>query len=218
MKYDLSYIPDDQNVFICGMTGCGKSVLAEVYLAGKDNVIKVDTKQEYFSRKNDGEEPWQGLVEGEDYEVCHTLLDVQNSEFSRIIYVVPWDEQNSENYDKLCEYCFINGDWHLWIDEMMSFFDNAMTNIKFLRAIYTAGRTRRVTVWGCTQRPSGIPAVCIANSYHFFVFAMPQPQDRKKLSDVTGCQELLIKPPKYTFWYYREGMDEGEPIQAKLKL
>lgn len=217
MSFNI-HIPDDENVFICGMTGCGKSVLAEVYLAGYDNVIKVDTKQEYFSRKNDGKEAWRGLQEGIDYEVCHSLQSVKDSEYTKIIYVVPWDEQNDDIYNQLCEYCFIEGDWHIWIDEMMSFFENSQTNIKFLRAIYTAGRTRRVTIWGCTQRPTGIPAVCIANSYHFFVFAMPQPQDRKKLVDVTGCTELMEKPPKYVFWYYCEGMDEGEARKAQLIL
>ena len=217
MSFNIE-IPVDQNVFICGMTGCGKSVLAEVYLAGYENVIKVDTKQEYFSRKDDGEEAWRGLTEGVDYVVCHSLQEVKDCESSKIIYVVPWDEQNSENYNSLCEYCFIQGDWILWIDEMMSFFESAQTNIKFCKAIYTAGRTRRVVIWGCTQKPSSLPTYCVGNSYHFFTFAMPNPADRKRMVDITGCSELMQKPKKYVFWYYREGMDEGQAIQARLKL
>lgn len=214
----MNNIQDDEHIFIAGMTGCGKTMLAEVYTAGMGTVIKLDTKQEYTSKRKEGSEPWYGLKEGEDYEVCFSLEQVFNSEAEKIIYEVPWDEQNETVYDELFAWVFQNGNIRVWVDELMTVCPNAMSIPKWLKAIYTAGRSRNASVIACSQRPSGIPAICIANSTHYFVFAMPQPQDRKRMVDVTGCLELFDKPEKYVFWYYRQGMDEGEAKQARLLL
>lgn len=212
------HIKDDEHVFIAGMTGCGKTMLAEVYTAGMGTVIKLDTKQEYTSKRQQGEEPWYGLEEGTDYEVCFSLESVFASDAEKIIYEVPWHEQTEEFYDQLFEWTFQNGNIRLWIDELMTVCPNAMSMPKWLRAILTAGRSRKASVIMASQRPSGIPALCIANSTHYYVFSMPQPSDRKKMVDVTGCTELYEKPEKYVFWYYRQGMDEGEAVKATLKL
>lgn len=211
-------INPDEHVFITGMTGCGKTMLAEVYTAGMDTVIKLDTKQEYTSKRKEGKEPWYGLTEGVDYEVCFSLEQVFNSEAEKIIYEIPWEEQTEEVYNDLFEWAFQNGHMRVWVDELMTICPNAHNMPKWLKACLTAGRSRECTVIMCTQRPSGIPAVCIANATHYFCFAMPQDTDRQKMVNVTGCNELYEKPPKYVFWYYMQGMDEGEAVQGKLQF
>ena len=211
-------IRDDEHIFIAGMTGCGKTKLAEVYTAGMETVIKVDTKQEYDSKRAEGEDVWEGLVEGEDFEVCHSLEQVFNSEAEKIIYQVPWDEQDEEHFNKLFEWCFTNGHIRVWVDELMTVCPNSMNIPKWLKAIYTAGRSRHCSIIGCSQRPTGIPAICIANSTHYFVFAMPQPQDRKKMVDITGCLELIEIPDKYVFWYFKQGMMPDDAKQWTLEL
>ena len=162
----MNRIKDDEHILISGMTGCGKTVLAEVYAAGFQNVIKLDVKQEYETRIKKGEEPWRGLIENEDYIVCHSLDEVLNSDFGRIIYVVPWDEQEQEYYDKLFKYCFEQGDITVWVDEIMIICPSAQKIPRFLKAILTAGRSRNCRFLGCTQRPIGIPAIIPANITH----------------------------------------------------
>lgn len=212
------HINNDEHVFIAGMTGGGKSKLAEVLTRDMDSVIKIDTKQEYESNKMRGKEPWEGLTEGEDYEVCFSLEQVFNSESEKIIYQVPWHEQEPEIYDQLFEWCFKNGDICVWVDELMTVCPNSQVMPRWLKAIYTAGRSRNVSVVGCSQRPMGIPSNIIANSTHYFIFALTQPQDRKRMVEVTGCLEFAEMPDKYWFWYYKIGMDIGEAFQAKLSL
>lgn len=214
----MNKIRDDEHIFIAGMTGCGKTKLAEVYTAGMGTVIKLDTKQEYDSKRRENKEPWEGLTEGKDYEVCFSLEEVFSSEAEKIIYQIPWDEQDEEHYNELFEWCFTNGNMRVWVDELMSVCPNPHSIPKWLKAIYTAGRSRYCTVIACSQRPIGVPAVCIANSTHYFVFALPQNQDRKKMVDATGCIDFFEKPDKYVFWYYKQGFDEGEAVKAKLKL
>lgn len=211
-------IKDSEHMFICGGTGSGKSVLAEAYCAGFDHIIKVDIKDEVEARRREGKPLWRGLVENEDFEVVYSLEAVKNSEFGRVIYVVPFDEQTLENYDDLCLYVYQSGNMRLWVDELMLFTEGAMRYPKYLKAILVSGRSRNATLTMCTQRPMGIPAICIANSQHYFVFSMGNDQDRKKMADATGCKAMAERPPKYAFWYYREGDDPDGVRKFTLKM
>ena len=216
---NLSTIKDSEHCFICGGTGSGKSVLADVYTAGApETVIKIDIKDDTFSRRRDGEPVWRGLVEGEDFEVVYSLEAVKRSEFNKIIYVPPFEEQNLETYDELARYVYEEGYMRLWIDETMLFCESAQRYPPFLKAILVSGRSRKATVTLCTQRPMGIPPICIANCQHFFVFRMNNEQDRKKMADVTGCRLLMEPPPKYHFWYYNEGENPDTIRKWTLKL
>lgn len=211
---DFNTIKSSEHVFIAGGTGSGKSVLADVYTAGMpETVIKIDIKDDTYARRMDGAPVWRGLVENEDFEVVNSLDAVKRSEFKKIIYVPPYNEQEPEFYNELARYVYEEGNTRLWIDELMLFCDGTYTTkVPFLKAIYVSGRSRRSTILSCTQRPLGIPAICIANSQHFFIFRMNNDQDRKKVADVTGCDKFLIPPEKYNFWYYREG-DEPETVK-----
>ena len=212
-------IKDSEHVFICGGTGSGKSFLADVYTAGmSETVIKIDIKDDTFSRRKKGEPIWYGLEENKDFEVVYSLQAVKNSEFKKIIYVPPYNEQEPEIYNELARYVYEEGDTRLWIDELMLFADGTFTHkIPFFKAILVSGRSRSSTLLCCTQRPMGIPAITIANSQHFFVFRMNNEQDRKKMADVTGCDKFKEPPPKYAFWYYREGDDISTVRQWRLK-
>lgn len=215
----MNNILPSEHVFICGGTGSGKSVLADVYLAGQpETVIKIDIKDDTSARRRNGEPVWRGLVENEDFEVVDTLEKVFRSEFKKIIYVPRFDDQTIEQYDRLCEYVYNEGDTRLWIDELMLFTESAVRYPKFLKAILVSGRSRNATVCVCTQRPMGIPAICIANCQHFFVFNLNNEQDRKKMSDVVGCRKFMERLPKHAFWYYREGDNPDDVRKWKLNL
>jgi ABC-type glutathione transport system ATPase component len=80
------HIKTDEHVFIPGMTGSGKSVLAEVYLAGFMNVVKLDTKGEVYERRKKREKVWRGLEEGKDFTVVEYLADLPEVKTPKIIY------------------------------------------------------------------------------------------------------------------------------------
>ena len=211
-------IKPSEHVFVCGGTGSGKSLLTEVYTAGMDNVIKIDIKNDYESRINEGKAPWFGLVEGEDFEVVRSLQGVKNSEFGKIIYIPPEEEWNAETYDELCKFVYDNGNIRLWIDELILFTDGKTIANRWLRAIMVSGRSRNATVIACTQRPSGIPQIITANVQHYFIFSLGKDADRKRMAQDIGSEQLLEKPAKHAFWYYHDGYDREEIEQFMLPL
>lgn len=209
-------IGTDEHVFVCGGTGSGKTMLCEVYLSNIDSmVIKLDTKLEVFEKQKQGKPIWYGL-DDDDIDIIERLEQLPYCKKDRIIYAPVPEEMNAEFYDALGNWVYDKGDCILWIDELMSVADSPQRYPFSLKKLYTRGRFKNAVCWSCTQRPSDIPAICIANSQHFFIFNTPLPQDRKKLVDSTGCTEFMELPPKYVFWYSKVGSSSA--VKAKLKL
>lgn len=209
-------IKPSEHVFICGQTGTGKSVVAEVYLAGYDAVVKLDTKGEYYERKKKKEVLWRGLKENVDFTVVFKLKDIDSVTTPKIIYVPDPDEMNEEHYDALMKWVYERENTILWIDELMEVCPSPTRYPPNLKSLYTRGRSRESVVWACTQRPSDIPAICFSQSSHFFIFTMQLPQDRKKVMDGTGMPQFMQQPGGHNFLYWKIGMDE--PVMARLKL
>jgi hypothetical protein len=213
---EAPHIATDEHVFIAGQTGTGKSLIAEIYLAGYDYVVKLDTKGEYYERKKKKEPIWRGLTENKDYTVIFHLKDVDQVKTPKIIYVPSFDEQTQEYYNALMKWVYERENTILWIDELMSIADNHIKYPLYLKALMTRGRSKNAAVWALTQRPSDIPSIVLANSSRYFVFTMQLPQDRKKIADATGIPDFLEQPKGHNFWYFKVGNDHA--VKARLKL
>lgn len=212
----MEYIQPDEHVFICGQTGTGKSKVAEIYLAGADAVVKLDTKGEYYERRKKGESAWQGLVEGRDFTVITKLGDIDKVPTEKIIYVPDPEEMNEEYYNSLMGWIYKRENTILWIDELMEVCPSPAKYPSHLKSLYTRGRSKEATVWACTQRPSDIPSIVFGNSTHFFIFTMQLPQDRDKLVKGTGMPEFYEQPGGHYFWYWKIGTEE--PVKAILRF
>lgn len=207
-------ISSNRHVMVCGMTGTGKSFLCENYLRGYEYVVKLDTKDETLERRSVGLSPWDGLVENKDFTVSHSLDQLDDIDTKKIIYVPPYDEQNTETFDRFFNWIFERGNTIIWIDELMSI-GSVQSFPRGLGRVMQQGRSKNVAVWSCTQRPSGIPSCVPANSSYFFVFDMALPQDRKKMVETTGMTEMLTMPTGYNFWYYKMG--DRRCVKARLR-
>lgn len=205
-----------EHVFICGQTGTGKSIIAEVYLAGFDNVVKLDTKGEYYERKKKKEPIWRGLKQDVDYTVIFKLSEIDKVKTPKIIYVPDPDEMTEEYFDALMKWVYKREDTILWIDELMEVAPSPSKYPFHLKALYTRGRSKNAVVWACTQRPSDIPSIVFGNSTHFFIFTMQLPQDRDKLVKGTGMPQFWEQPGGHNFWYWKIGTPS--PVLARLNL
>lgn len=195
------------------MTGTGKSFLCENYLRGYDYVVKLDTKNETEERRLNGESPWDGLTEDEDFTVVYSIYELEFVETPKIIFVPPFDF-TIDDYDQFFFWIFRRGNTILWIDELMSI-GTANRYPKELLRLMTQARSKNVGVWVCTQRPSGIPVIVPSNCHYFFVFDLANIDDRKKMYQVTGMKEMLEMPTGFNFWYYKMG--DKNCVKAILK-
>lgn len=206
-------IPPNKHVLVTGMTGTGKSFLCENYLRGYDYVVKLDTKNETEERRLNGESPWDGLTEDEDFTVVYSIDELEFVETPKIIFVPPFDF-TIDDYDQFFFWIFRRGNTILWIDELMSI-GTANRYPKELLRLMTQARSKNVGVWVCTQRPSGIPVIVPSNCHYFFVFDLANIDDRKKMYQVTGMKEMLEMPTGFNFWYYKMG--DKNCVKAILK-
>ena len=195
------------------LTGTGKSFLCENYLRGYDYVIKLDTKNETGERYEKHLSPWTGLEEGKDFTVIYELENLPYVETKKIIFVPPFDF-SQDDYNRFFYWVFLRKNTILWIDELMSF-TTAYSYPLELKRLYTQGRSKNIGIWSCSQRPSGVPNIVLANSSYFFVFDLALTKDRKTIVENTGQEKFLEKPTGYYFWYYKMG--EAYPVKAILK-
>lgn len=213
-------IKQSEHVFIAGKTGTGKSLLAEIYLAGFPRVVKLDTKNEAYERRKKGKPLWRGLEEWVDFQVCHSLEEVKHSEFHHIIYVPNVDEMNVDAYNDFLMWAYNEGDITVWIDELMSVCESPQRYpITGIKSICTRGRSRNVSLWACTQRTLDNPTIILANTTHFFIFSLGLDQDRKKVAVITGRPEFMEVPDEddiHVFWYFRDGAKDL--IRGKMNL
>jgi len=199
------YIPSDNHVFIAGRNGSGKTFLAKNYLAGYENVFCLDIK---------GTLDWP-QVDQDELTIVTKLRDVTRCKTPKCIYKPAPEEMNPEFYDEFFKFIYERGSTIVWVDEVMGVTPNAQRIPFWYRAILTRGRELGVAAWSLSQRPSGINLLPISEARHVLAFDLNLPQDRKRLSEVSGSPEFLEKPGKYKFWYYN--VENDHPILAQLK-
>lgn len=200
-------IKPSEHTFIAGRTGSGKTYLARKYLANYPEVVALDTK---------GTMTWPEVDE-DDLTIITRLTDLSAAKTSKIIYRPDWSEMEFDFYNEFFRWCYMRGNTLVWVDEAMSICPSPHRIPDFYKAILTRGRELNVAVWSLTQRPSGIPQVIMSESTHFFIFDLNMPQDRSKLAEVTGAEELMEKPSTeygaYSFWYYNVSRESATPAR-----
>lgn len=207
-------IPTDKHVLVCGSTGSGKSYLAEQYLKSYNFVVKLDTKDEVSERRKHGLSAWDGLVENKDFTVIRIFDDLDACDTDKIIYCPDYYDQDEELFNSFFDWIFRRENTIVWVDELMQI-ANSYKCPRALSRCYTQGRSKNVGIWACSQRPSGIPVISLANSDYYFIFNLYNNNDRKRLYDMTGMQDMLELPQGHNFWYYHMG--DSDCTKAVLK-
>lgn len=89
-----------------------------------------------------------------------------------------------------------------------------------INAMITRGRARGISVMTATQRPSWIPRITLSEAQHYYIFALNDRQDVKRMQDFIPAFEKTYYSErgtanleKHGFFYYRPGeMDRAEPM------
>lgn len=204
-------IATDKHVFVSGITGGGKSQLCQCYLSQFPRVIKLDTKGEAFMDLKKKRNPWP-YVHPKELAIVQTLDDLGKVDHPYIIYAPVFEELEFDAFNEFFRWVYFSReDTHTatWVDEYMEVSENPSVIPRYLRALYTKGRSRNTPVWTCTQRPTGVHQIAFSQSSHFFTFDLPMPQDREKIAKATGAPQHLELPDGYNFWYFERGWREA---------
>lgn len=204
----MSIIKQGEHSFIAGLTGSGKSELAQIYLSGKDNAICLDTK---------GTEEWWRIP---DVKVFTRLDELVKFTYGKAIYRPRWEELNQNYFNSFFEWIYKRGNTDVWIDEAMNVCPNATVIPEYYKGCLTRGRTLGISVWSLTQRPKTIPLVIMSEAKHFFIFDLNLEADRKRIMEIVPYDEINLVPSKvyeeFSFWYYNSKLDK--PVIGKIKI
>jgi energy-coupling factor transporter ATP-binding protein EcfA2 len=174
----LDKLHQGEHVLLAGMTGSGKTTLAQRMLSSCEHVIVIDTKHEL---------KWPGFGVTSDIDSAFTI-DKKYGGYTifrpRTVYQI----------EKVYARAYAEWGWTVYCDEVYQIGVSSLgkrTNYPpaYSRCL-TAGRTRGVTVWTGTQRPKYFPIFAVTESVHFFIFELGSADDRKDLYRMVGVDAL----------------------------
>lgn len=209
----METIKNDEHVFVTAITGGGKTHLMKNYLASRNVVIKLDTKQEALTDIRDGKNPWE-QVPLSDLVIITDFEALKKHDFKRkrkVIYVPDFDEIDDKAfYEEFFKWAFRkfqdpNIPFVMWVDELKDVCPSPYYMPRYLKALYTKGRFFKSVVWAASQEPRNMPSLVLSQSTHFFVFDLPRSEDRKRLANDCGTNDFLQLLDKYVFLYFRRG-------------
>lgn len=195
--------PSDRTVVI-GATGSGKTRfgvwLASVRLAPNRRHFFLDFKgEELFAQL--GLTPWP--------------IDAPLPEEPGVywIRILPGQEMEVSQFFLNC---YNSSDIFILIDEtyMLPYQD------RWVRACLTQGRSKRIEIVACTQRPVRIDVFFFSEASFISVFRLNTRDDRKRVSEYMDGREIPRLPPYHSLWY-DVGLDEAvtfQPVPGDAEL
>lgn len=189
-------IKSNERVFIIGKTGSGKSYWIKAQLPKLKRFIFYDVKHQH----NDI-----------DAVLVRNIADLRTAlkQHNHIVYrpLYPDDDE----FNELCKLVYFIGNIILILDEI-AYHVTSWKIQKWHSAIMTAGRTRNIGVWNCTQRPREVTHnTIISESEHIIAFKLKLKTDRQKIAE--SYDEIFYKASDlkpYHYIYYYTNNDNAE--------
>lgn len=213
LNFDVLKPRETDRVFLSGMTGSGKTVLAHQLLETRRGHLRLvyDAKDELA---------WK------DYKRFTKLDKLIRANPAHAIYAPNIHELDDPRYwEGFFKFGYLRQRKNykarngllttVYVDEVYAVTDKEQLPF-YYKAGLTRGRKIGLELWSATQRPKNIPQFLMSESEHKFVFFHQMPQDIDKLEKTFGISEEMLRAlsmSNHEFIY--ANLDK---ISSKLKL
>jgi len=200
----------EEHGFICGMTGSGKSKLAEFLV-------------------NDPDKPWsvvydpkhsRTLGEWKNQTIIYKFEELDESHARRILYRPDLEEaEDREMQEAFFRWIYVQQHVRVYVDECSALLGDSKPNL-YLKGCLTRGRELGVSVLAATQRPVSIPLITMSEASRLYIFQLSMPEDQERIAKITGITEReQATLRRHEFFYFDVMEKTSHPLyKQKLKL
>ena len=195
---------DGVNIFVSGQTGSGKTHLVKRAIADCPRLLV------YLTKREDSGYPgvyFDGLAGERDLFLRWWKLSNQRTGRFRLVYR-PRDPWSFEEFNQIAGLAYRCGNMHLVCEELGGYVSGSIFRRtdygQEFKTLLTAGRTRGVTCWLMSQRPSGIPVEVRSESRQAYIFHSGEPIDieyiAKRFGSETEVKMRTLQQYQHVHW------------------
>jgi DNA helicase HerA-like ATPase len=189
----------DERLFVCGMTGSGKTTFVWQLineLPKNELVIIFDDKALWPIRKNKKQKDLPVLMKAWHIRA----LQVGMLKKQHYVYRPSYPEMADSNVNKILMKCFKMGHCTIIFDEIGDYGRGGHV-MPIVGKLIRQGRQKKIRLMMGNQRPAAIPRIILSESSKFACFGLQLEDDRKRMArDVNAA--MLTEALDHDFYWY----------------
>jgi hypothetical protein len=188
-----------------GQTGSGKTTLAHHLLEHRPWAVAFDTK---------GRLDW-----GARWKLHTRFETLVRDRSTHLIYRPDYGViRDGDAVEKFWAWVYLRGNTTVYADEVTDFCHGPQVFPFHFGRCITRGRELGIATWSGSQRPAGIPKICLTESETIFAFFLKSEVDRDRVAAETGIDsDAMFGLPKHYFFVAHQS-EKGAAGPFTLRL